>query len=115
MEIEVLVSADEQPPLGSPAVIEIRDTRLQDAASVTIDRVEVATGPRDDDGSIARGALQIPGPAPDLTVWVHIDHDGSGRVGAGDWITMEAVVVVGPGPVRAPVKRIPPTSPPPRE
>ena len=91
-----LDSADERPDVGSPVIVEVRDTTAADGDSVTLAtttaRVEgrasswVVTAELEvDDAAIPSGA--------DLTVWARIATTSTPHTSRGDWITMESVPV----------------------
>ena len=75
-------------PRGSPLLVELRDTSLEDAAAITLKQVtsrveragDEALKVTIDHGSVPEGT----------TAWVHLDVDGDGRVSKGDYITMES-------------------------
>jgi uncharacterized lipoprotein YbaY len=83
-------------PRGSQLVVELRDTALEDAPAVTLQRLRSTVD------ETAAGSLHVSldsGPIPDgTTLWVHLDVDGDGRVSAGDYITMQSYPVADRGP-----------------
>jgi len=92
----VLVTADllsegtSRPPSGSPIIVQVRDTTLQDAPSQVLGEVRgfVAGGEGD---LLARVQLPVDVPRPQgKTIWAHVDVDGDGRVSRGDYITVRS-------------------------
>jgi uncharacterized lipoprotein YbaY len=87
--ITILALGAEPLPPGSAIVVELRDTSLADAPSVTLHRETARV-------TAAQSAVDVPVRAPlasvpsGATVWVHVDTDGDGRVSRGDFVTVQS-------------------------
>ncbi|MCK0111495.1 hypothetical protein MWU75_05010 [Ornithinimicrobium sp. F0845] len=103
MDVNVLVAAagPDEPPAGTPVVVEIRDTSLLDVASTTVSTARTVTG----SGTAPATQGDVPGrqviasvdlTVPDdvdprgLTVWARVATGDHEHVTAGDWITVQA-------------------------
>lgn len=94
-------------PAGSPVVVQVRDTGLQDVIAPTVAEGRATAA--------APAAASVPveldledGPG-ERGVWAHVDADRDGRVGPGDLVTTESFPVP-PGATRMTV-RVRPVSP----
>lgn len=94
--IEVNTRESDPPETGTPVHVEVRDTSLADAPSVTLGRAEGEVRGRD--GWLETLELEADEAPPGTTVWVHVDADGDGRVSSGDFLTT-ASYEVPPGEV----------------
>ena len=87
----VVFPADAPARRARRVTVEVRDTRLQDAASALLGRVllhDVAVKPG------GRAAFTVEGPEEQLqgaTFRVHVDWDGDGSVAKGDLLTTQSV------------------------
>ena len=90
--VEVVANARARPPRGTPILVEVRDTSLADAPSVTLAKgegqVRSARGARLDTVTITLNAR-----AARTTVWALADVDRDGRVSRGDFVTTAAYPV----------------------
>jgi hypothetical protein len=111
VDIEVAPSND-RPPEGAQVIAEVRDTTVQDASSLTLGRAtgEVTAG---EGPLLASLEVEYEDSGGDLRLWAHVDVDGDGAVGAGDWITMQAFAVRPSDRLRVEVRPVTPASPPP--
>ena len=87
--INILVLGGEPLPAGSQIILELRDTSLADAPSLTLHRETARV-------SSAGGPVSVPVNTPlvrvpqGTTLWVHVDSDSDGRVSRGDFVTVES-------------------------
>ena len=84
VRVEVRAAGGDQPPAGSPVLVQVRDTALQDAESTLLAETR---GTSEAGPVIAIAELDVPQPG---TVYVHVDVDGDGKVSEGDFITMQS-------------------------
>jgi len=84
---------DDRPEPGSRVVVELRDTSLADAPSVTVEAADAVTVP--DPGPLL-ATVEVQPFQPALTVWAPADADGDGRVSVGDLVTMASFLVPSP-------------------
>lgn len=73
-------------PVGSPVLVQVRDTTLQDARAKTLGEARGRVG-RPRNGVVAIVAVKVEELARDTTIWAHIDVDRNGRVSQGDFLT----------------------------
>lgn len=90
--VEVIADGPERPPRGAPISVEIRDTGLADAPSVLVGRAEGLVR-KDEGDSLDTVEVQVTTLPRHATAWAHVDLDGDGRVGRGDFITMQSFPV----------------------
>ncbi|HYH92499.1 MAG TPA: hypothetical protein VD763_05010 [Candidatus Saccharimonadales bacterium] len=90
--VAVTTRDGDRPPPGVPMRVEIRDTSLADAPSVTVAMVE----------STVRGVqgawldtveVSFDHDPSQCSIYVHLDVDGDGRVSIGDYVTMASYPV----------------------
>ncbi len=79
--------------VGCRLVVQLRDTSLQDivhpVVAETTTEIPKTQGAFEVNLDVPEGVLE----RGRHTVWVHADHTGDGRIGAGDLITTQAFVV----------------------
>ena len=102
LTVEIMTTGN-PPPEGSPVIVQLRDTTVQDAAATIVSemRTNVAGG----GGSLA--TVTFDAARPGLTVWVHVDVDRDGRVSKGDYITKQSFAARAEGgPLRVNVSAV---------
>jgi hypothetical protein len=80
---------DDRPPAGTPVVVQVRDTSLQDAPAVTKGEAsaEVEEG---DDLRIATIEVPVDDPGDMPTIWARVNVSGQPRVSRGDYVTVQS-------------------------
>jgi uncharacterized lipoprotein YbaY len=96
LAVDVLVdpASGERPPPGSRVHVEVRDTSVADAPA----RVTAQADGDVREGGGALATLELPDAdlGPGLTVWAHVDVERTGRVSAGDYVTMQSYPLPSP-------------------
>ena len=87
VRVEVRAAGGDQPPAGSPVLVQVRDTALQDAESTLLAETR---GTSEAESVIAIAELDVPRPGAYPTIYVHVDCDRDGSVSEGDFITMQS-------------------------
>lgn len=88
MHIRVEIrTAGERPPAGSPVLVQVRDTALQDVESTVMAETR---GRSAADEVLAVAELDVAEGGAYPTVFVHVDVDGDGEISEGDYITMQS-------------------------
>lgn len=97
-----MLPSDVQSVVAAALIVEVRDVSMADAASTVLvsrrlRRVKLRPGGR------IPFTLDVPEAAPSasLSVRVHVDVDGDGRVSAGDLLSTRSYPVAPTGPVGA--------------
>jgi len=87
-----IFTEDGRPPSGTPIVVQVRDTQLQDAPAVTKGEAsaEVEHG---EDGKIATIEVPVDDPSRVQTVWARVNVSGQPRVSQGDYVTVQSFPV----------------------
>ena len=105
--VEVFAEGSVRPAAGTPVVVQVRDTSLQDARATILGEargvVSGGTGAR-----LAAVEVKARETGGEPTVWAHVDADRDGRVSRGDYVTVQSYPV-SPGPkpkLRVVVKRV---------
>jgi hypothetical protein len=94
--VEVVVEGLDRPPVGTPLRVEVRDTSQADveAPLVAEARAEV-TG--EQSSWLQNVEVEVPDASVDprgrLTAFAHVDVDGDGAIGSGDFITTQSFPV----------------------
>jgi uncharacterized lipoprotein YbaY len=90
--VDIGIDGDRRPPVGSPVRVEVRDTSLADAPSITVGAAEGQV--RGQLGSwLETVEVETQDLPPQSTVWVLVDVDRDGRVSRGDFVTTESYPV----------------------
>ena len=85
LTVEILMEGQKRPPVGSPVRVQVRDTSLADAPSVTVK--ETLGAARGQHGPWLETALIDLDRLPrGSTIWAHVDVDNNGRVTPGDCV-----------------------------
>lgn len=92
LQLTIVSATGDALPPGTPLRVEIRDTSLEDAPSVLLQRVDAAV-PRAGRSASVPVTVEIATVPDGATVWAHVDVDRDGRVSSGDFITMESYPV----------------------
>lgn len=88
-----ITSFDGEPlPAGSRVNVEVRDTSLADAPSVSLKRAN-ANVPRAGRTTAIPLSMEIAAVPRGTTVWAHVDVDRDGRVSKGDYVSVESYPV----------------------
>ena len=90
LRVDVRVErGEDRPPSGAPVRVELRDTLLADAPSPTVSAIDGAVGGEAGDvlATVSLPESEVDG---DVTVWVHVDVSGTGRVSKGDYVTTQS-------------------------
>jgi len=90
--VEISVSGAERPPAGAPVRVEVRDTSLADAPSVTMGGADGVVGEAAQ-GPLGVLEVELASLPRGCTVWAHVDVDEDGRVSRGDFLTTAAFPV----------------------
>ena len=92
LTVEVRVVREPKPPTGAPVIVQVRDTRLQDAPATIL--AEARGSVTASQGtSLATVNIMVETAGSEPTVWVHIDVDRDGRVSKGDYVTTRSYAV----------------------
>lgn len=100
--VEVSVAGPDRPPLGTEVTVQVRDVTLADASSELV--AETKAKVRGQVGNwLDTVELEVPRRPAASTIWAHADVDADGRVGKGDFITMESFPLPAGEEVRVPI------------
>ena len=89
VRVEVFTEGAARPAAGTPVVVQVRDTSLQDARATILGEgrgVVTAGG----SGRLAAVEVKARDAGGTPTVWVHVDTDRDGRVSRGDYVTVQS-------------------------
>jgi uncharacterized lipoprotein YbaY len=106
VRVEVVSEGGETPPVGAPLVVQVLDTTYADApARVVAEATANVEHDRAGEAQTVELEADLGGNA-DYRVRAHVDVDGDGAVGPGDFVTTAAHPARAGEPVRVVVKKV---------
>ena len=107
LQLTIVCAGGEAFPPGSKLIVEVRDTSYADAPATKLHRAEKAVAKKGRTTSISL-PIKLASVPDGTTVWAHVDVDGDGRGGEGDYISMESYPVTQSSPkTTIQVKKVP--------
>lgn len=94
MTVDVELFAEEAAAVtrGSPILVQVRDTALQDAPATILGETRgTVIGPRG--ALLAKLQIVVRELGNQPTIWAYVDIDGDGRVSRGDLVTVQSFPV----------------------
>ena len=89
--VDIIITELPRPPVGTPIILQIRDTSLQDAPATIITEIQGTVDNRQGKKltSIELSPnMKISGMPP--TIWVHVDTNRDGRISKGDFVNVQS-------------------------
>ena len=106
VRIAVVAAPGQRPPVGAVIRVEARDSGLADAAAEVIAAAEGSVMPGSQPG-LDVISLDLPRLPRHTTLRAHVDVDGDGRVGRGDYVTTQSYAVApGAEEIRVVVRKV---------
>ena len=106
MRVEVVSEGGEAPPVGASLHVQVLDTTYADApARVVAETTANVEHDREGEAHTVEVDADLTGNA-DYRIRAHVDVDGDGAVGPGDYVTTAAHPARADEPVRVVVKKI---------